>query len=422
MQTIFQPELNKHETLVKTCNCHAGCTCQGKKETMNTKDILQAIVTLGKAPKDQVEKAISDFDLTAAVKADAMHLTSSEEIKDIYDDNHAIPSREMINTGPAESASGAGAEKMIREYSDIAPQIGTQRDYEKFIRMFGDFMNSQKAQTDILKNQSALLAKLAEIMVKKADDEEDKEDKMDEAEEATEKARTLTNSLLAKADEVIGKAEALSLKLTTTATAKAKKVIQSRIDRLMTDATGFLEKARRGVLFVNDASLTDAFNDVAVKAEADLVEDDDGDDDDDDKKMKKAEEVRQQATGQDEDDNQPAASEAATKAVLDRVEKALAGMEVMHGEVKDIFAAMGTTSRSKTVSMSAMAKSQPAAAMDDDDKLFERMSSKVLSPQETTMCDNLIQLRALVKGGVKSKSDFEVALKKTPDNVKEIFA
>ena len=55
---------------------------------------------------------------------------------------HGNPSRAEIVTGPAQAASGAGAVRMVTDYSDPAPQQGLTQQYAEFQRMLNEFGKS----------------------------------------------------------------------------------------------------------------------------------------------------------------------------------------------------------------------------------------------------------------------------------------
>src|SRR5690242_7113381 len=107
--------------------------------------------------------------------ADALDHAGAARIPDMWNEprgEHKAPSRAEIVTGPAEPMSSRGADKMIREYSDLAVQSGLTEVYASFERILADFGKSMKADfdrrftpladvvSDLVKNQSALEAVL----------------------------------------------------------------------------------------------------------------------------------------------------------------------------------------------------------------------------------------------------------------------
>src|ERR1700760_4935981 len=74
-----------------------------------------------------------------------------EDVADMWTEpggEHKNPGRGEIGTGPAQRMSGDGAEQMIREYSDPAPQQGLTQQYADFQRMMADWAKSLNARLD----------------------------------------------------------------------------------------------------------------------------------------------------------------------------------------------------------------------------------------------------------------------------------
>ena len=154
-------------------------------------------------------------------------LEKIEDVMDIYNEpngQHAVPAEGKIKTGPSEDASGEGAFKMVRQYSNPAKQTVATEAYDTFSKYLEGFAAAQKAQGDqIAVLAEALLAKgapastasddsflskaetrlaVASKALRKADmadDEEEKEEKEEHLEKA-EKALAVAKRLLAKAE------------------------------------------------------------------------------------------------------------------------------------------------------------------------------------------------------------------------------
>lgn len=116
-------------------------------------------------------------------------------LEDYTDDEHRVPDGEQIPFGPTQAASGEGAVRMIREYSDPAKQQAITEEYIRFNRHIDKRLGAVgKALTE----QGKTLAAITTYLSKGATDEG----------EATggsliEKAQTS----LKKARKIIGKSE-----------------------------------------------------------------------------------------------------------------------------------------------------------------------------------------------------------------------
>ena len=107
-----------------------------------------------------------------------------------------VPGREEIKLGPAQEASGGGAERMIRQYSDPNPQQDIVVQYERLSGMLGDIGKSMKAMSDAF----------TAILKKAEDEKEDVHVQVEQEEEEDEKGhgKSLTSELLA---DILAKAE-----------------------------------------------------------------------------------------------------------------------------------------------------------------------------------------------------------------------
>lgn len=73
------------------------------------------------------------------------------EVKDLFSDYHEMPTKEEIETGPAESSSGGGV-KMINRYSDVAPQVALAEEYRKFQDLLADITSTMKSEFGALRS------------------------------------------------------------------------------------------------------------------------------------------------------------------------------------------------------------------------------------------------------------------------------
>ena len=104
------------------------------------------------------------------------------------------PGREEIKVGPAQEASGGGAERMIRQYSHPDPQQDIVVQYEHLSSMLGDVGKSMKTMS----------AAFAALLAKAEEHEEEKEEEHKEEHEAHKSVDSLAGEFL---DDILAKAE-----------------------------------------------------------------------------------------------------------------------------------------------------------------------------------------------------------------------
>lgn len=89
--------------------------------------------------------------LSAAAIAKFIELIkSTPEIHDLFEDYHDSLTKEEIKTGPAQAAHGANAEKMVKEYSELAAQQGITKEYDAVASLISDFRGVAKALMETL--------------------------------------------------------------------------------------------------------------------------------------------------------------------------------------------------------------------------------------------------------------------------------
>ena len=139
------------------------------------------------------------------------NLSAAEIVRHMFLDGnlHKVPSAGELEVGKPLGATGADAEKQIKEYSDFAPQTqgGRTAQYEKLESMFGDLMSSMKAIADGMKTLTEITTetvKAKEAAVQVEDDEEHKEKedtKEDEKDTTKSLVEQVTKSILVKAED-----------------------------------------------------------------------------------------------------------------------------------------------------------------------------------------------------------------------------
>ena len=128
-----------------------------------------------------------------------------------------VPTAQTIIFGPTEASSGAGAARMVEQYSSFADQGGITALYAEFSRRMAPMradMDAVKAEMATIKNSvfslvkahedaAAAVAASAGIIVTKADDDDDEDEKtrmVEKARKTLRKARTL----IVKAEDAEG--------------------------------------------------------------------------------------------------------------------------------------------------------------------------------------------------------------------------
>jgi hypothetical protein len=118
-----------------------------------------------------------------------------------------VPSKETIVMGPVEAASGAGASRMVEQYSAFAPQGGITLLYEQFSRMMAPMsreIDAVKSDINVIKTSLFSLVKADGKEGKRDGDEEDEKTEMvEKARKTMKKARVI----IVKAEDADGEDE-----------------------------------------------------------------------------------------------------------------------------------------------------------------------------------------------------------------------
>ena len=217
--------------------------------TMNLKDIAKALKIVKTADPAVIASLADDAALTKAANgladSGATSLTKEQIAEVLWDEGniHGAPSCEAIKTGPSESSSGAGAEKMVGHYSHPAAQSGVQMDAEKFVRLLEPFMGTLKSHTGTLellvKNAQATNTILGAIAAKAEEDEEDEEES-----EVVEINASKSKKLVEKATKKLAKAQELKEAAGDEDDAATRKSMKTEAKALRKAAAQLLVKAR----------------------------------------------------------------------------------------------------------------------------------------------------------------------------------
>ena len=161
----------------------------------------------GKPIDPQLQKALDD-EMLDTFKPTVLDWEQPGEI-------NKVPTAQTIIFGPTEASSGAGAARMVEQYSDFAPQGGITALYAEFSRRMAPMradMDAVKSEMATIKNSVFSLVKASEDAaaaavtvpaVAKADDDDDEDEKtrmVEKARKTMRKARVL----IVKAEDAEG--------------------------------------------------------------------------------------------------------------------------------------------------------------------------------------------------------------------------
>lgn len=194
--------------------------------------------------EDDMTKA--NPDTTKKAMPHATMLTPGQMVESLWEEGqlHRVPGADTLKVGPVQESSGAGAEKMIREYSNPAPQMGIQVQAEELAAHLHAFHGAMKsiagkhdALVDVVTKSSEQIQNLTTVaaaILAKAEEHEKEEEKkreeehdehhMDKAATYFKKARQLlkkSKAIKVEAKAVTVKADAKNLKRVATLLRKA---------------------------------------------------------------------------------------------------------------------------------------------------------------------------------------------------------
>jgi hypothetical protein len=362
-----------------------------------------------------------------------------------------------IITGPAQEASGFGADKMAREYSEPAPQGGVA---ETTIKLGEMLLKSQKAQAAAIKAQGrqldtlvsainaliddgALTKALAEKALRKAESESDKEsgsedeeadeeagesesgsgveveieneiDDEEEDDEATKKAvraRIFAKNRLKLAKARISKAADAAFDGNATQAARHRGVAKAHIAKARAWAT--LAKAGSPKAVSKNEAIAKALR-AAAKA---LPPEENGKEQEkfpatDDKPVGKSEEKKDEA---DEMRDTMKAMQAA-------LEKSHQGLGVFTATVNDVLAKINGSSRGTGVPPVQLVKSE-AGANSLRGKVSELLDASVITQRDADTAEDVIgTIEAIQRGAPVDAAIVKARITRMPDALQSVFA
>lgn len=429
----------------------------------------QVLAMMGFGESDM--KDIASMVADAALSLKAMPGSEHDHAETVTDrwhsgQTHAVPSAEMIKVGPGQSASGGGAEHMVKEYSNPAPQkglvleaerleaeLGPMRGYAKSIAdkhnslctYFDSSFSEVGKSLNMLHEQNKRLTIVAAGLLKalekgedeKGDDDEEKEEKFEinasKAAETYAKARALlkkSRSIRAqmKANSDAGHISALK------AQAKLyKNAAKAYLSKAMQYASAgksravVTRKALEDFFAANPALKAEYDPNVSAKELAKAA-----------KKahaewkatLKKADDAGNQADKEDkengnQDDAAKAATAAADDAIKSQLDNALKGLGMLSGDIKSLMDAVAGRPVTPPVApatpaVAAVAKS--GNKYENIDTLIEQYAAtgRIDQTSEARARDLVMKLKATDEGHM-AKGTFDAMIAGSAQIVQEIF-
>lgn len=386
----------------------------------------------------QMFKALAD--MFKSIPSDK--LDGIRDVEDLFNGpghskEHSIPGREELGPfGPAEPMSGRGASKMVREYSDLAPQTGMTELYARLENYMGHMGKSVSALAgtvgDVLKNQRAVAEMLdgfvkaeteREVAAKKAEAPVFGDDtytgnalkRLDKARKAFRKSDFADEAEIEIRRGLLEEAQT---------SLKSAKALLSKAEDAAEDMTGeTTEKALADVRSLQDK---------VTKSLADIQKADDKDDED--RKEKEAEDAKKAETPvveaakaepeapvvEEKKADEPVADmQQAIKAMQDAAE----GNSMMQATIKDFIELLSKSSRGMLPPNFQVVKAGPAGA----DAVEGRIAAAkdvggILTMSDGILADSLLNRQRAAEAGRYSKERFDDDLMKAPETVRKLFA
>lgn len=404
---------------------------------------LTALIGLLKGiPEEDIAKTIADAD--ALEKASAQ-TGDGGDIKDQWreGEKHMVPGREDLKTGPGQSSSGSGAERMVRDYSSPAPQKGVTIDAEKLEKVLEDFRGYVKSMHD-------QVARLAAFIVAKAKDDEDEEEETEEESEVVEINEKSARKLIDKAKKLLKAADAKQDDADVASDFAAEKALKREARLLRKRAAQLLGKARTAACAVasfkksRDAgkALRGEIRTLAAKADINVVQEEEEDEEEEEegegKARSDADAAAKNEGKKDAKGNQAPMQDNDSKNQDDSAKKAADQVAALKGQVEDALKGLTTLQGSVHSVLDAISGKAPLGGAKPDAaalaKAGETTDLDALSLEIETAYDNgridaggamrardiLQKVDAFAKGAI-AKSIVDQAIAVAPSAVKSIF-
>lgn len=446
-------------------SCTEGCGCSRCKEiSMSDSNFIATLFNKLGVKSEDAKKAVeilSDVEI-AKNPPHAQALASGQYVESRWQEGqmHKVPPANVLKVGPTQESSGAGAEKMVSEYSNPAPQMGVQLEAERLAAELGSMRGHMKSMTDAhnglvdevskTTHQVGNLTTVMSAFLAKAEDDEKKKEKDKDEEMHGDKAC----SLFADAKKLLRKSKKIRVEAKAATEPVQQKSLKKAAKAYRLAAARSIQKAQTEALAGRGVSIDYTFEtrkaitsfiekNPAIKNDLKLIhEHEDGDEK---KKAKKAYKKAKTAStsedtaakavvghsdakgnqkdGQDgESKNQDDSSVKAVQEGLEKIDNALNGLGMLKTNVQGLIDAVsGRTATAPLEPVVSLIKSTGQTKL-------EAISQKIDKADEEGMDIPLImKARALlvrldgVNQGAVHKGVFESELNNAPARVKEFF-
>lgn len=411
-----------------------------KKSTL--KSILDAIGVLKDSDQNLV-KALADdagVDTSLVMKGEIDDKKSeglgkkTEYVKDNWSqgETQGSATREEIRVGPGESASGSGAEKMVRDYSNPAAQHhGMEQAVMRMASIFegyGKALDTQNAMMkSMMEGNAAVKALLVQSLIAKSEGEEEEDDEDEESEVVEINA--------SRAKSKIEAAKALLKSIRKAKTEEEKKSLRKSLRAILADAS-------LSVTLAKSEELTKSFTAVLAKADINVVQEEEDEDEEDEEaeKAKKAKDAADAAAKAKKDDkgnqadredaangNQAAAAKAreaemeALKAQQTKISDALSGLAMLESNVKGMMdVVMGKAKIADTLPDIAKAKPDVIQSILDSVSQMEEQGS--IQGADASAARDIASMTREVSAGRMDAAIVKGRLEKSSTTVRSIFS
>ena len=395
---------------------------------MNPKSILNALGILSKAPASEVAKILADNGLEKA----AQSLADVEKVDDRWQDGeqHKPVSREEIHTGPGQSASGNGAERMIAHYSHPAPQDGVTEQALTLARLLAPVVASSKAQTEAIQALIESVKSLTAVTKSETDKEDEKGEDDEEDEEDSEVVEinaSKAKSLIAQAKTLLIKAKKADAKAAMEEEEEEEeeaKACKKKARAFRKQAAVLLGKARTAAFISGSKDLRKSIRDIAAKADINVVQEDEQDEEEEDEEEGEAEKAKgNQADHANKDGNQDdVAAKAALSDIANKVDAALKGFGLLQTDVRGMLDTVAGRSKG-TGTVPAFTKSEVAAptGIPTVSQIDEMEDSGELDQSEAFAARDIIAKSNAARAGQIGAQVVTARIEQSSRKIKELF-
>lgn len=149
----------------------------GKSDPKAVQSLDKMVEELGKATNEEVRQLLNEIPIHDDLFSGNMRQTN--------------PSPETIRVGPSQEASGGGAERMISQYSNVAPQQGFSLLYQEFSRKLDTLRKSVVTISEAVKAQSAVISHIVKSNSESSTETSSFSDEVSKAKDLIKKSKSL---------------------------------------------------------------------------------------------------------------------------------------------------------------------------------------------------------------------------------------